>query len=393
MLFLLRKIFINDYKNIGNDGVRVRHAHLASIFGVITNVFLFIVKLVFGIISSSISLIADAINNLSDTSNSIVSLVGFKLSSKPADKEHPYGHQRIEYLTGLVISIVIVVLGINLLWQSIDRIINHVSSVFTLTTFIILGAAILLKIYQSYFNYRIAKLINSITLKATALDSLLDVLATTGILVSGLLNHFYGLEIDGYIGIAVSLFISYSGIKMIKETVNPLIGSPPDNHLVKKIMKDILSFPEVLGVHDLRVHSYGPTKMFMSLHIEVDVKMDLLSSHQLTDSIEVFVKEKYNIELVTHLDPIDLDDEEALEVKNKIETYLGLISSELSFHDFRLVKEKKKKLAIFELVVPFDFKLSNKQILNKLKEFTYKDNLEAELVVTFETPYIETKSF
>ncbi|MDY0100458.1 MAG: cation diffusion facilitator family transporter [Bacilli bacterium] len=200
MLFLLRKIFINDYKNIGNDGVRVRHAHLASIFGVITNVFLFIVKLVFGIISSSISLIADAINNLSDTSNSIVSLVGFKLSSKPADKEHPYGHQRIEYLTGLVISIVIVVLGINLLWQSIDRIINHVSSVFTLTTFIILGAAILLKIYQSYFNYRIAKLINSITLKATALDSLLDVLATTGILVSGLLNHFYGLEIDGYIG-------------------------------------------------------------------------------------------------------------------------------------------------------------------------------------------------
>ena len=386
MLFLLRKIFINDYKNIGNDGVRVKHAHLASIFGVITNVFLFIVKLVFGIISSSISLIADAINNLSDTSNSIVSLVGFKLSSKPADKEHPYGHQRIEYLTGLVISIVIVVLGINLLWQSIDRIINHVSGVFTLTTFIILGAAILIKIYQSYFNYRIAKLINSITLKATALDSLLDVLATTGILVSGLLNHFYGLEIDGYIGTAVSLFISYSGIKMIKETVNPLIGSPPDNHLVKKIMKDILSFPEVLGVHDLRVHSYGPTKMFMSLHIEVDVKMDLLSSHQLTDNIEVFIKDKYNIELVTHLDPIDLDDEEALEVKNKIETYLSLISSELSFHDFRLVEEKKKKLAIFELVVPFDFKLSNKQILNKLKELVKKDKLEVNLVVSFETP-------
>ena len=354
MINLLRRIFIKDYQNVSDAKVRTSHGKLASFFGVITNVLLFAVKLVFGLLASSISIIADSINNLSDTGNSFVALIGFKISSKPADKEHPFGHQRLEYLAGLIISIVIVVLAGNMLIQSIQRIISNESSTYTLWTFIILGIAILLKIYQAWFNYRVGKLIGSVTLKATAVDSLMDVIATSAVLASALVSYFVGWNIDGYMGILVSIVVGYSGVKMIKETIDPLIGTPADKQLVDKVIKDILSFDGVLGVHDLRVHSYGPTKIFMSVDVEVNCKDDILCSHGIVDKIESFIKEKYDIDLVIHMDPIDPTDQETIMVMAKVQNALVNVDKNLSMHDFRIIKEKNKNKAFFEIIVPFE---------------------------------------
>jgi len=389
MINLLRRIFIKDYKNVKEPEVRTAHGKLASLFGVITNVILFVAKLIFGIIASSISIIADSINNLSDTGNSFVALIGFKISAKPADKEHPFGHQRLEYLAGLIISIVIVVLAGNMLVQSIQRIISNETSTFTLWTFIILGIAILLKIYQTFFNYRIGKLIGSVTLKATAVDSLMDVFATSAVLASALVSYYLGWNIDGYIGIIVSIIVGYSGIKMIKETIDPLIGKPADKELVNKVIKDILSFEGVLGVHDLRAHSYGPTKIFMSVHVEVNRYVDIVISHNMVDKIETTIKDKYNIDLVIHMDPIDPNDEETIMMMAKVQKVLANISKDLSMHDFRIIKEKNKKIAMFEIVVPFELELSHEEILIRIKEDIAKEELKIELLPEFETPYIE----
>ena len=389
MINLLRRIFIKDYKNINEAKVRTAHGQLASFFGVVTNLLLFAVKLVFGLLASSISIIADSINNLSDTGNSFVVLIGFKISAKPADKEHPFGHQRLEYLAGLIISIVIVVLGGNMLVQSVQRIINNEASTYTLWTFIILGLAILLKVYQSFFNYKVGKLIDSVTLKATALDSLLDVFATSAVLASALVSFYFGWNIDGYMGIIVSIVVAYSGIKMIKETIDPLIGKAADKDLVNKVMADILSYDGVLGVHDLRAHSYGPTKIFMSIHVEVNCDVNVIRSHELIDKIETDIKEKYQIELVIHMDPIDPDNAETIFIMEKVQNALHSISKDLSLHDFRIIKEKNHKKAIFEIVVPFDFKPSHEQILKDLNNALESEKLKISLEPTFETPFVE----
>lgn len=389
MINLLRRIFVKDYINVGDAKVRTAHGQLASFFGVVTNLVLFAVKLVFGILASSISIMADSINNLSDTGNSFVALIGFKISAKPADKEHPFGHQRLEYLAGLIISIVIVVLGGNMLVQSVQRIINNEASTYTLWTFIILGVAILLKVYQSFFNYKVGKLIDSVTLKATALDSLLDVFATSAVLASALVSFYFGWNIDGYMGIIVSLVVAYSGIKMIKETIDPLIGKAADKDLVNKVIADILSYDGVLGVHDLRAHSYGPTKIFMSIHVEVNCDVNVIRSHELIDKIETDIKEKFQIDLVIHMDPIDSDNAETILLLNKVQTALLSVSKDLSLHDFRIIKEKNHKKAIFEIVVPFDFKPSHEQILKDLNNALESEKLKISLEPTFETPFVE----
>ncbi|MFA5283611.1 MAG: cation diffusion facilitator family transporter [Bacilli bacterium] len=389
MINLLRRIFIKDYRNVTEAKVRTAHGKLASLFGVITNVVLFAAKLVFGILASSISIIADSINNLSDTGNSFVALIGFKISSKPADKEHPFGHQRLEYLAGLIISIVIVVLAGNMFVQSIQRILSNEGSTYELWTFIVLGVAILLKVYQSWFNYRVGKLIGSVTLKATALDSLMDVFATSAVLASALVSYFFHWNIDGYMGILVSIVVAYSGIKMIKETIDPLIGTPADKELVDKVLKDILSFDGILGVHDLRVHSYGPTKIFMSVHVEVNSHVDIVHSHEVVDKIEGLIKGKYGIDLVIHMDPINPGDGEAMMVQEKVQAALLTISKDLSFHDFRVIKEKDKKKAIFEIVVPFELKLSHEEILDQLNVAMSKEKINIVLQPEFETPYLE----
>ncbi len=394
MVTLLRKIFVKNYKNVDNIQVRANHGKLAACFGIFTNLILFALKMVFGLITLSVSIIGDSINNLSDMATSIITLVGFKISSKPADKEHPFGHQRIEYIAGLIVSVVIVALACILMYTSIQKIIanqyERLEDWMYIWTFVILGVSVVLKLVQGYFYYSMSKLINSVALKASSVDSLTDAIATFLILVSTILAFsFNWLFLDGYLGILVSIFVAYSGFKMIKETSNPLIGEAADKELVNKVVSEIKSKEGVLGIHDVMCHMYGPTKVFMSLHVEVDFRKDILVSHDLIDSIEQEIKKKYDIELVIHMDPVDASNPLTTELKEKVVDNLQALSPNLSIHDFRAVHGNTHTNLIFDIVVPFDFKMSDDEILSYLKTKMNENSTNIiNLVVHFDRPFI-----
>ena len=295
MVNLLRKLFIKNYKDVNEPNVRVAHGRLASVFGIISNAILFGLKLAVGLLTQSVSIIADSVNNLSDFGNSTVTLVGFKMSSKPADKKHPFGHQRIEYISGLIVSIIIVALAVLLFYNSVQKIIGNEATSYDLFAFIVLGVAIVIKLVQAWVNFSISKIINSVALKATALDSLTDSIATTLLLVSAILSYFFHWNLDGYVGVVIALFVAFSGVKMIVETSNPLIGESTSIEEVKKITDEILSYKGVLGIHDLMAHNYGPTKIFMTVHVEVDSQVNVVESHELIDDIENDIRKKYKI--------------------------------------------------------------------------------------------------
>ena len=285
MVNLLAKLFIKDYKNVESENVRTAYGTMSGIFGIITNCVLVIIKLFIGIISASISIIADAINNLSDMGSSLLTIIGFKISNKPADKDHPYGHQRVEYIISLIIAMIIAFVGLELLTTSIDKIINPEVVKVDLITFIVLGVAIVLKALQGLFYLSASKKINSLSLKASAKDSINDCISTTAVLVGTIISKASGYNVDGIVGVLVSAFIMYSAINLIKETMSPLIGEKPDPELVEKVSRAVLSYPKVLGIHDMITHLYGPSKVFISLHAEVDASEDVLISHDLIDNI------------------------------------------------------------------------------------------------------------
>ena len=292
MVNFLRKLFIKDYNNVKDPKVREKHGKLASFVGVFSNLFLFIIKLFAGILSGSIAIIADSINNLSDMGSSIITLVGFKLANAPADDDHPYGHQRIEYISGLIVSIIIIFVGGNLLLTSIEKIMNYTPEVVENTTLYIsmgiLGVSILIKLWQSIFNKKVGKIINSLALEATSADSRNDCISTLVILLGNIALLIWKdipFSLDGVLGILVSLFIIIAGINLIKETVDPLIGVSVESEFVKNIVEDIKKNKVVLGLHDLVCHMYGPTKCFMTIHVEVDSKADLMATH---DAIDIF---------------------------------------------------------------------------------------------------------
>ena len=390
MINWLCRIFVKDYKNVNSSEVRARYGNLASIIGIISNFFLFGFKLFVGLITGAISIVADAINNLADMGSSIVTLIGFKLSSKPADKEHPFGHERIEYITGLIVSIIIIIIGLTLGKSSLDKIISPdpLDNSFLLVTIIVLGAAILLKLWQSLFNYKIGKKINSVALIATSQDSRNDVISTSGVLLGIILsNYVFHFNLDGYIGLGVSIFILISGIKLIKETTDPLIGVAPDKDLVKTITNDILSYEGVYGIHDLVCHMYGQTKLFMTVHVEVDAKTNVLESHDLIDNIEKEMNEKYNIELTIHMDPIEMDNEELNHFSSKLKESLKEINKSLSFHDLRMVKGYTHTNIIFDVVIPFDVKINKSEIFDTLLKKAKEINSMYELVINFDVDY------
>lgn len=353
MLTLLRRIFIKDYKNVEDPKVRTRHGALSAWFGIITNVILSGLKLAFGIIANSISIIGDAINNLTDFASSSVTLVGFKMASKPPDREHPFGHQRIEYIAGLIVSFIIIALAAVLLYESISRIIVGELAEYTVWSFVILGIAIAFKLLQSLFNFRMAKIIKSVTLKATAVDSLTDAVATTLLLVSTLLSKYLGWNIDGYVGILLAIFIIYSGAKMIKETSSPLIGEVASKERIETIRKAIMAYPGVLGTHDIVAHNYGPTKLFMTVHVEVDARASVFASHELLDDIESGIKRDFGVELTCHMDPVDLEDPETKRLKEKAAGIIDGIAKGLMMHDFRVVPGKGHTNVLFDVVVPY----------------------------------------
>ena len=389
MVELLAKIFIKDYQNINNQKVRNKYGVLAGIFGIISNFILFLIKVIIGIISLSISIIADAINNLSDMGSSLLTLVGFKISGKPADKDHPFGHQRIEYVIGLIISMIIVFIGFKLFTSSIDKIMNPEESKISLVTLIILLVAIFLKFIQGVFYNNVAKKINSIALKASSKDSFNDVLSTSFVLIGALLSYIFEYNFDGIFGIVVSGLIIFTGIKLIKEGIDPLIGEKPDKELMNKVVNKVLSYDGVLGIHDLISHMYGPQKCFISLHVEVDSQVDVLISHDLIDNIEKDIKEQFNVELVIHMDPIETNNNTLMKYVELLKDVVDEIDSTIKFHDVRLVVGETHTNLIFDLLVPFEYKYTDNELIEKVKAKIKEKDSKINCVIQIDKDYID----
>ena len=399
MINLLRRKFIKDYEDVKNQHVREAHGRLASFVGIFSNLLLFIIKIIAGVISGSVAIIADSINNLSDMGSSVVTLIGFKMANLPADDEHPYGHERMEYIAGLIVAFIIIFVGGSLFLTSIDKIktytpedVNYVASYISMG---ILSVSILIKLWQSLFNRRMGKIINSVALEATADDSRNDCISTGAILfgticlvVCGLINVVVPFSIDGVLGILVSLFIIYSGCMVIKETVNPLLGEKVEKEYVNEILDFISTYDIVLGYHDVMCHMYGPTKCFMTLHVEFDQNINVLDAHEQIDVIEKDVNNKFGILLTIHMDPIETGNEELDALKIEIREALLQIDDKLSFHDLRMVKKQEQSTVLFDVVIPYKCKCTKEYITNKLNEVINPNN-QYFLLISFDNEYVE----
>ena len=384
---LFIKLFVRDYENTSDPKVRERYGKFAGVVGIISNVVLCTMKILIGIFSSSIAIIADGINNLADASSSLMTLIGFKLASQPEDENHPYGHARIEYLTGLFVSILIIILGVQLLKTSIEKILDPEILEFSYITIITLVIAIVIKLWQSMFNKNIGKRINSVTLIATGADSRNDVIATGVVLISVLVGKFTDLKIDGYMGCLVALFIIWSGIQLVRETSSPLLGEAPDETLVSDIAETVMREPCVLGIHDLIVHNYGPGKIFASIHVEVDADGDLMKSHDMIDNIERLVKETLHIEFVIHMDPVKTNDPLINKLRAIIEEAFSPLEGVESIHDFRIVPGPTHTNVIFDVVLSTKCRYPEKQILRIANNAVKAVDNKFFAVITFDKAY------
>ncbi len=348
---LLVKIFVKDSENTTDSQVRDRYGRLAAAVGIVTNLLLSGAKIAIGLIFNSIAILADGINNLTDASSSVILLIGIRLAAKPPDEEHPYGHARIEYLTGLLISFLIIILGFQLLITSVNKIRFPEEVAFGWLPVIVLALSILVKAWQASFYIGISKIIKSSTIKAAGADSRNDVISTSAVLLSLLLGQLTSLPLDGIMGGFVALFIIYSGIQLIRETSSPLLGSTPDPELVKEIRERVLAHEGVIGIHDLAVHNYGPGRIFASLHIEVDAHGDLIASHDVVDTIEREVGKALKIQLVAHMDPLDTKDPLTAELKDSLNEITTSVPGVLEIHDLRVVAGYSHHNIIFDVVV------------------------------------------
>ena len=390
MTQFLIKAFIKDYDNVKDFKVREAYGLLGGIVGIIANVLLCSTKIAIGFSGGSIAILADGLNNLSDAGSSIVSLVGFKLSNKPADEGHPYGHARIEYLSGLIVSFIILLLGIELIRSSFDKIIHPEPLNFSWLMVIALVLSIVVKIWLCFFNRNLGKRINSTTIIATATDSLNDVIATSAVLVALFIAKFTGFNLDGYMGIVVGLFIFFSGINLVKETTNPLLGEAPSPELIETIEAKLLSYPNICGYHDLVLHSYGPNRYFASVHAEVPANANLLECHDIIDIIERDVAKELGINLVIHLDPIITDDALSNSLKLQVEKIVHTIDNHLSIHDFRIVSGQTHTNLIFDVLVPVNLTMKPTLLAQIIDEEIKKIDQTYYTVITIDTNYIST---
>ncbi|MBQ2741463.1 MAG: cation transporter [Oscillospiraceae bacterium] len=355
MTKLITRLFIKDAENTGNPAVRTRYGVVSSTVGIVCNLFLAVLKFILGILSHSIAVTADAANNLSDSASSVVTLVGFKLSSKPADREHPFGHGRIEYICALVIAFLVLLVGFELGKTSVSRITSGASATFS--PFVVFGLflSVCVKLWMSVFNKTLGKKINSSAMEAVSADSLSDALATGVTLISIIAAKFTALPVDGYIGILVSLLVMWAGIGIVRDTLTPLLGTAPDPELVKNIHDEILSYDKILGIHDLIVHEYGPGRIFASLHAEVSSTENIMDSHGLIDLIESEVSKKLGIEILIHMDPLEVENEEVCRIRDEVYGALRKLDSSFSMHDFRIVPSGDFKNILFDVVIPIDY--------------------------------------
>ncbi len=348
---LIFKTFIKNYQDTSSPKVREDYGKLASLVGILTNLLLCLTKIAVGLLARSIAIVADGVNNLADASSSLMTLVGFKLASAPEDEEHPFGHARIEYLTGLLVSLVIILLGGQLFVTSFKKILNPDPVEFSYITVGILILAILTKVWQALFYIASGNRINSLTLKATGIDSRNDVIATSGVLLSLIIGRVTGLQVDGVMGCIVALFIVWSGIQLVKETADPLLGQSPDPELVKEILDEINDNPEVVGCHDLMIHNYGPGRIFASVHIEVDADKDIMVSHDMIDNIERHLSTEHKINLVVHMDPVKLNDPLLSQIKELLKETILPLKGVCGIHDVRTVPGPTHTNVIFDAVV------------------------------------------
>ena len=361
---LFRKAFIKNYENVTDPKVRNRYGVCAGIIGIVSNAILFVVKIVAGIIGGSITIIADAINNLSDAGSSVVTLVGFKLSSTPPDKDHPFGHARYEYVTGLLVSMMVLFLGIALLKSSIEKVISPTPVEVSVFTYVVLSVSIVLKLVQMLVYTDFSKAISSNALKASAQDSRNDSLTTLAVLISTIIIDVCGdrinpkVSVDGIMGIAVSLFIIVSSVLLLKDAISPLLGEKPPKELVDKITAKILSYDGVIGVHDLVVHSYGANHCFVVAHVEVPADVDIVKSHDVIDNIEHDMWNDMHVRLNIHMDPIDTKNKQLAHLKERVRMAVYALDPELSIHDFRIVNGDTHVNLVFDVVVPYDSKIT-----------------------------------
>lgn len=364
--WLVRR-FVKDHQNTGNVQVRTRYGQFAGIVGIICNLLLCLGKGIIGLVAGSVSIVADAVNNLSDAASNIISLLGFKLASKPADPEHPYGHGRYEYLSGLAVAILIVFIGWELLRSSYDKIVNPSPTEFNAAVVCVLVLSILVKLWMMVFNRTLGRRINSTTLEATAVDSRNDVISTGVVLLCAIASHFTGVDLDGWVGLAVGAFIVWSGVQLVRDTVDPLLGRVPDPELVTHIHDKIMSYPGVLGTHDLMVHDYGPGRRFASVHVEMAAENDVMQSHDIIDNIERDFQENDHISLIIHYDPILTGDDAVGTAREWVKELVRSISPELSIHDFRMVQGPSHTNLIFDTVVPHNFPLSDAALRKRIQ--------------------------
>ncbi|MBR2408848.1 MAG: cation transporter [Lachnospiraceae bacterium] len=389
MTKLLVKLFVKNYEATQLPEVRAAYGKLSGLVGIFCNVLLFAAKFFLGTITASVAITADAFNNLGDASSGIVSFFGFKMASRPADKEHPYGHARYEYLAGLTVCVLILVIGVELLKESFGKILNPTPVVFSPVTLVVLLLAIGMKLWLAFFNRSIGKKIASQTLLATAADSRNDVIATGTVIVATVLSHVTKLELDGYMGLGVALFILYSGINLVKETLDPILGKAADEELVKEIERRIMGYPGVLGTHDLMIHDYGPGRQFGSVHVEVAAEEDVLESHDIIDNIERDFLEQLNLHLIVHMDPIVTKDESVTNMRHWLAQEVKKVHPELTVHDLRLVPGTTHTNVIFDCVIPRGLSQSDEEIKENIGRLVQQTYPNYYCVITVDHSYTE----
>ena len=385
MNFLVRR-FIKNYQDTKDANVRTSVGKLSGIVGILNNLFLFVIKFVIGTIVHSVSIQADGVNNLTDAGSNIISILSFHFANKPADKDHPFGHERTETIASLFVGILILVLGFETAKESISKVIHPGSIDFRLASVIILLVSIIVKFWMYTYNKKLSKTYDSNLLEASALDSISDVCGTMAVLVSTLLSPVLHFNLDGYMGIVVSGIILYGAYGLLRDMINSLIGEAPDPELVHNIVDMIMAHPAILGVHDMMLHNYGPNKIFASAHVEVDSSKDIFETHDHIDNIEREVKENMNIDLVLHMDPVKVNDSETELYRKKVVEAIHQIDSKWGFHDFRIVSGPTHVNLVFDLVIPFEEKYTQEEIEAMLLKHIQSDK-KIYLILTIDHPY------
>lgn len=391
MTDLLVKKFVPNYESVQSPEVRTAYGKLSGIVGIICNILMFAGKLAAGLFSGSVSITADAFNNLSDASSSIISLIGFKLAGMPPDREHPYGHGRYEYLSGLVVSALVIAIGIELFMSGVRKILSPEPVEFGILPAAVLIVSSGLKLWMMMFNTKLGHRISSGALLATAADSRGDVISSCAVLVSALLSKLTGFELDGYAAVAVSAFIIISGIGLVRETLDPILGKAPDAETVRGIRDKILSYPGVLGIHDLIVHDYGPGRTFASVHVEMSAETDPLESHDIIDNIEKDFFDNRQLQLIVHYDPIVTNDPEVERLRNYLHEHLHEIGQGLSFHDLRLVRGATHSNVIFDCIMPYGMKMSESELREAITELVRRKDSSYNCVITVDRDFCPEK--